>query len=90
MTPSPNGRAVSLDVQHKPGAVRLDEYSLLVYAPNQHGPGVRTEDRGVRVSDIVAAFARLSDESKVAAELGTTAAHVDQALSYASSPGAIL
>jgi len=70
-------------VTHKPGAVRLDAYPLLAYAPAQHGPGIRTEDKGIPVADIVAKVAELPSFDALAAHFGTTADHVAQALAYA-------
>jgi uncharacterized protein (DUF433 family) len=69
--------------EHREGAVRLDGFPLLAYAPDQHGPGVRTEDKGVLVSEIVAASADQPDHAALAARFGTTADHVKQALAYA-------
>jgi hypothetical protein len=69
-------------VTHKPGAVRLDGYPLLVYAPVQHGPGIRTEDNGTPVADIAVRASEVSDLAVLAAQFGTSAEHVRQAISY--------
>lgn len=74
--------ALKADVTHKPGAVRLDEYPLLVYAPTQHGAGIRTEDRGVPVAKIAAKAVEMPDHDQLAEHFGTTAAHVKQAIAY--------
>ncbi len=73
---------------HKPGAVRLDGYPHLVYAPIFHGPGIRTEDKGVKVEDIAAEFAVNPSYEGVAAKFGTTAEHVADAIRYAVAAGA--
>lgn len=73
---------------HKPGAVRLDGYPLLVHAPSVHGPGIRTEDKGVKVEDIAAEFAVNPSHEAVAAKFGTTDAHVADAIRYAVAAGA--
>jgi uncharacterized protein (DUF433 family) len=74
-------------VTHVPGAIRLDGFPLLVHAPAQHGPGIRTEDRGIPVADIVAAAAEQSDHDALAEHFETTAAHVRQALAYSLVAG---
>jgi uncharacterized protein (DUF433 family) len=71
-------------VLHKPGAVRLDGYPLLAYAPSQHGPGIRTEDNGTPVADIVTELAVNPSVQAVAAKFNTTAAHVADAVRYAT------
>lgn len=75
------------EVLHKPGAVKLDGFPLLVYAPAQHGPGVRTEDVGASVADIATEYAVNPSVGAVAAKHGTTAAHVVDALKYAEAVG---
>lgn len=74
-------------VLNKPGAVLLNGYPGLVYAPAQHGPGIRTEDKGVPVSaicdDVVAG---LTFEA-IAAKHGTTVDHVADAIRYAEATG---
>lgn len=67
----------------KPGGVDLSGYPLLVYAPSQHGPGVRTEDIGVPVADIAAKAAEIPDYARLAGHFKTTPAHVEQAIAYA-------
>ena len=71
------------EVTHKPGAVRLDGYPLLVYAPAQHGPGIRTEDNGTPVADIAVAAAETPDYNVLARKFKTTPEHVEQAIRYA-------
>lgn len=78
----------SARVLHKPGAVRLDDYPLLVYAPDQYGPGICTEDNGTPVADICHALAETPDLDALAERLGTTPAHVRQAVAYAHAAGA--
>lgn len=80
--------SAELSCLHKPGAVRLDGYPRLVYAPAQHGREVRTEDHGVKVSDIVVAFAATPDPETVAAAFGTSPEHVAEAVRYAVEAGA--
>lgn len=75
------------EVLHKPGAVRLDAYPLLAYAPTQHGAGVRTEDKGVAVADIATEYAVNPSVDAVAEKFGTTPAHVVDALKYAEAVG---
>lgn len=88
-----------LEVVHKPGAVRLDGYPLLVYAPLQdshnhpdfakphdptvHGPTIRVENNGTPVSVICQELAVNPDVEAVAAKYSTTAEHVRQAHDYA-------
>lgn len=72
-------------VLHKPGAVKLDGFPLLAFAPSQHGPGIRTEDKGVPVADIATEYAVNPDAEAVAAKFGTTAAHVAEAIRYAAA-----
>lgn len=78
---------INANVDHKPDAVRLDGFHLLTYAPEQWGPGVRTEDNGTPVDDIVAAAADEPDRAKVAEAFGTTPEHVKQALAYRMMTG---
>jgi uncharacterized protein (DUF433 family) len=75
------------EVLHKPGAVKLDGFPLLAYAPAQHGPGVRTEDVGASVADIATEYAVNPSVGAVAAKYGTTEAHVVDALKYAEAVG---
>ena len=74
-------------VLHAPGAVRLDDYPHLVFAPLQHGPGIRTEDNGTAVADIAAAAAETPDYAALAARFRTTADHVADAIRYALAAG---
>jgi hypothetical protein len=74
-------------VLHKPGAVRLDGYPRLVYAPGQHGPGIRLEDGGATVEDVIAAYRETPDAARVAAKLKTTPEHVADAVRYAAAVG---
>jgi hypothetical protein len=76
---------MSTEVLHKPGAVRLDGYPLLVYAPAQHGEGIRTEDVGASVAEICLALAETPDVAAVAVKFRTTPEHVEQALAYAQA-----
>ena len=73
----------AVDVTHKPGAVKLEDFPLLAYAPIQHGPGIRTEDNGTPVADLCNALAVNPDVEAVASKFGTTADHVRQAHDYA-------
>lgn len=78
----------SATVLHKPGAVRLDDYPLLVFAPIQWGQGVRTENNGTPVADIAVAFAEVGGTYAAMAErFGVTEDHVHQALKYALATG---
>lgn len=74
-------------VLHKPDAVRLDGYPHLVYAPGQHGPGIRTEDNGTPVANIASAAAETPDYAALATRFGTTADHVADAIRYAVEAG---
>jgi hypothetical protein len=76
-----------VEVLHKPGAVKLDGYPLLTFAPLQHGAGIRTEDNGTPVSDIADAAAASPDLGTLAAKFGTSEAHVADALKYAVATG---
>jgi hypothetical protein len=75
--------AVRGEVLHKPGAIRLDNYPLLVYAPTQWGEGIRTEDVGASVEDICLALSEGQGVHDVAKRFETTPAHVVQAAVYA-------
>lgn len=75
--------AGSASVAHKPGAVRLDGYPLLTYAPKQWGEGVRTEDKGIPVLAVVSKFAELGSIDAAAEALGTTIDHVQACIDYA-------
>jgi hypothetical protein len=72
-------------VLHRPVAVKLKGFPLLVYAPTQYGEGVRTEDNGTPVEAIVAIAAEsaVADPDALAGLFGTTRAHIKQALHYA-------
>ena len=74
-------------VLHAPGAVRLDAYPLLVYAPIQHGPAICTEDNQTPVENLAKAFAVNPLVDDVAALYQTTPAHVRQAIQYAQAVG---
>lgn len=67
----------------KPGRDGLKGFPLLVHAPAQWGRGVRTEDKGVLVSDIAIKASEVPDRAALASLFGTTESHVDQALKYA-------
>jgi hypothetical protein len=79
--------AADATVLHKPGAVLLTGYPLLVYAPMQHGPGIRTENNGVPVADIAAEVAVNPDYVAVAAKFAVTVGHVEQAVDFAVKAG---
>lgn len=77
----------------KPNKRDVLKYPLLVHAPAHWGPGVRTEDHGIRVEDLVADVAKRAGEgagpeeitaaiAATAAEWGTTPEHVEQACRY--------
>ena len=71
-------------VLHRPGAVRLDDYPHLVYAPEQYiGKGICTEDNGTSVADIANELAINPDIAAVVAKFATTEAHVRDAIQYA-------
>jgi len=72
-------------VTAKPGAIKLDhvKYPLLVYAPLQWGPGIRTEDVGALVYDIAVASSTVIDYDVLAAKFATTGEHIRQAIAYA-------
>lgn len=74
---------LDLSCLHKPGVLRLDGYPLLVYAPKQWGQGIRTEDRGIMVSDIIVKLSEIPDYRKVATYFQTTEDHIRQAVQYA-------
>jgi uncharacterized protein (DUF433 family) len=78
------GTATVLD---KPGAVKLDGYPMLAYAPAQWGVGVRTENNGTPVSDIAIAAAETPDFQVLADRFGVTVEHVAEALRYALAVG---
>lgn len=65
----------------------LTGYPLLVYAPSQHGPGVRLNDNLALVTDIADAYAMESSIHGLAHLFGTTEAHIRQALAYAAATG---
>lgn len=76
--------SVGVNVTHKPGAdLSIHDYPLLVHAPGQHGPGVRTEDNGTPVADIVGKAAEMPDYDQLAEHFKTSRAHVEQAVAYA-------
>jgi uncharacterized protein (DUF433 family) len=76
--------SMGFNVTHKPGAdLSVLDYPLLVYAPNQHGPGIRTEDKGIAVADIVNKAAEMPDYNQLAEHFGTTPDHIEQAIAYA-------
>jgi hypothetical protein len=78
----------TVQVLNKPGAVKLDGFPRLAYAPGQWGPGVRTEDKGVPVAEIATAFATASgNPGAVAKQFNTTEAHVMDAVRYAEQAG---
>jgi hypothetical protein len=62
------------------GGPRLDGFPLLCHAPDQWGPGIRTENNGTLVADIVAAH--VGDLEETAQKFGITADHVRSAIAY--------
>lgn len=74
-----DGSLLQATVAHA-GGPRLDGFPLLACSPEQWGPGVRTEDRGIPVEEIAAAHA--GDFMATAARFGTTEGHVRQAVAY--------
>jgi uncharacterized protein (DUF433 family) len=82
-TAPPIGPPIGLAVAHKPGAVLLHRYPLLVYAPGQHGDFVATEDNGTDARRIARRAAEVPDRDELAAEFGTTREHVRDALRWA-------
>jgi hypothetical protein len=81
-----DGTLIHAQVTHKPGALRLDGFPLLVHSPAQWGPGVRTEDNGTPVESIAAAHA--GDFAATATKFGTSEKHVRQAVAYTIAMGA--
>ena len=89
------GVVANVSVFHQDGALKLDDFPLLVYAPMQvshnhldfkaafdpviHGPTIRVENSGARVEDICNELAVNGDLNEVAAKFRTTVAHVRQA-----------
>lgn len=74
---------------HKPGAVRLDGYPLLTYAPRQHGDRICTEDNGTPVEKIASAAAETPDYEALAKKFKTTPDHVSDAIRYAVEAGVL-
>jgi hypothetical protein len=83
--------AGSAEVLHRPGAVRLDEFPGLVFAPAQHGPGIRTEDSGASVEAICMAAAVATEQGQdldaIADRFRTSPEYVRQAIEYGSRIG---
>ena len=78
----------TVEVLHKPGAVKLDGFPGLCYAPGQWGPGIRTENNGTPVADIATAYSEMSGNTDaVAAKFGVTVDHVVDAVKYAMQAG---
>jgi len=73
----------SVECVARPGAVSLDAFPLLAFAPEQYGAGIRTEDKGVSVADIATAYATNPDANAIAAQFATSAAHIADAIRYA-------
>jgi uncharacterized protein (DUF433 family) len=68
----------------KPGAVRLDGFPLLVF----DGQAIKTEDNGTTVEDLTIAIAGSNRTyESIAAQFGTTANHVAEAIRYAVAAG---
>jgi hypothetical protein len=78
------------NVLHKPGAVRLDGYPCLCFAPKQHGDGVRTEDNGTLVADIATAACETPDYEQLAKRFKTSPAHISDAIRYAAETGFVV
>jgi hypothetical protein len=71
----------------RPNAIKLDAYPLLVFAPEQYGKGIRTEDNGTPVSDIAIAYSVNANAEAIAAQFATGVGHVLQAIQYAFATG---
>lgn len=69
-------------VEHKPGALRLDLYPLLVYAPKQWGEGVRVASNGARATEIAETLAAAGPAEAVARHFGVTLEELGQAARY--------
>ncbi len=74
-------------VLHKPGSEQLDKWPLLVYAPSQHGPGIRCDSNGASVEEIAVEFAANSNPEAVAKKFRVSVDHVTQAVDYAVTRG---
>lgn len=72
---------------HKPGVELLDGYPHLVFAPLQYGPGIRTENNGTPVADLVNDLALGLSYDAVAEKHGVTHAHIEDAVRYATKAG---
>jgi hypothetical protein len=72
---------------HKPGVELLAGYPLLVFAPLQYGPGIRTENNGTPVSAIVDELAMGLSYEAVAEKYGVSPAHIEDAVRYATKAG---
>jgi uncharacterized protein (DUF433 family) len=72
-------------VLNKPGAVTLDDYPLLCYAPAQWGPGVRVASNGVEVAAVADALAGGRPAEAVASQFGVTPEEAAEAGRYASA-----
>ncbi len=79
-----DGLQFGLSVAHV-GGPRLDGFPLLAHSPEQWGEGVRTEDKGIPIDEIMAAHA--GDFAVTAAKFGTTEGHIRQAVAYHITQG---
>jgi hypothetical protein len=75
------------DCVARPGSVRLDDYPLLTFAPEQYGKGIRTEDNGTTVAAIAEAFALNPNIYAIATQFATSVNHVADAIKYSIKIG---
>ena len=73
-------------VTHKPGAIQLGAFPLLVYAPAQHGPGIRL-DNGESVEEIFKAAKAGKTLADLSRQFKTTELHIKQAIAYVTTMG---
>jgi hypothetical protein len=74
---------------HPPGAVRLDGFPRLAHAPKQWGEGIRTDDNGTPIVDLIAAVLAGQTFKGAAARFNTTADHAREAFAYGLTHGLI-
>lgn len=67
----------------RPGTVLLTDFPLLVYAPEQYGGYIRTEDNGTTVLAIAEAYVVNPNINAIATQFATSTAHVADAIRYA-------
>ena len=70
-------------VTHQPGAIRLDGYPCLVYAPKQLGPGVRLNDTHMEVEEIYHVYLSGEPIPDPARQYQTDERHIHEAIAYA-------